>query len=247
MRFLSLPDSKVEMKEYKEPKIANTLHLLESLVRHVTLQGVVPGVSEGDIRAAIYHSCGILEIRNIVIKKTFSHGDASGEARVELIKDWQTELVRKALPLTIKLKRDGAFKNVLLKEKEKQHSKKNLRQIRYLESQGLLNPHSPKAGFVEPVLQPGHSIFTDARQNNNIQSNLSSNSSFRAVLTDVNIRNQSKLSDPCSLDLNLQRYLQHEKNLYNIAYVKSTCAKPSFVGVPRQPFPQMMFKAQFYQ
>jgi hypothetical protein len=69
LRFISLPDSKVEMKEYSEPKVASCIKLMESLKYHITLDGAVLGMCESDIRSAIYRNCGKLSISNIVIKK----------------------------------------------------------------------------------------------------------------------------------------------------------------------------------
>lgn len=258
LRFISLPDSKVEMKEYKEPKIASNLHLMDSLKFHVTLDGLVPGITEADIKAAIFHSCGKLDLRNIVIKKTYQEGTTTGEARVELNRESHVKLVRRSLPLKITLESPGYRTTVLLREKAKVLSKKKMREIKYLESQGKIdtkglkidrvraNPRTTKfVSKIETKKITGPRI-NDPELGSSISSqNAEFSSSFRALLKDLALKNALKNQSKAQkigfglLDLNLRKYLTHEKNTHNLIFNKEFSSSSFYKAGPLDPNPKL--------
>jgi hypothetical protein len=220
------------MKEYKEPKIASNLQLMDSLKYHVTLDGLIPGVSEADIKAALYHSCGKLEIRNIIIKKTYCRGVATGEVRLELNNEFHVEVVRKSLPLKVTLEKPGYRSTILLREKSTLFSKKKLREIKYLESQGILDLKELKKCLVRPsnnsqTIQKTKTIiqlkqdpqnFDENSQNRSFEENQVFHSSFRAVMEDIAVKNQSLLLNFEAKALNHYEYIAYQKNTRNIVF-----------------------------
>lgn len=109
-----------------------------------------------------------------------------------------------------------------------------MREIKYLESQGVLNMKEEKLGQVwparhsrtnpapkvEPRARPGQQITGPDWSITSHSEKTEYRSSFRAVLKDVAVKNRSKFRKFDFLDINLQQFLAHEKNAKNYVFKK---------------------------